>query len=331
MSILRRGVGLAAWTMAICAVAAGGLAQGGRISLALDALTHLAPLYIAAGLLAMAFAVLAGARSYRAPLLLGAAAAVLSASLVAPEFLARDHTPPATGAGRPMKVVQFNTWVGNRDAAEVARWLLAQNADVIVLEEGAPVRSRLMAAGYLPACYGCSPVIFARARPLRRYPPPRVWNDSSRITWATYADPGGEFTVVAVHGHWPDAPGDVRAQAIALRQHLSRLPAERLILAGDFNSTPWSFARRRDDAELGLIRRTRGLPTWPAAAVSHNRLPIPFPYLPIDHVYAGRAWATVSVERGPRLGSDHYPVVVTLAPVSRTANMTKISRSAGSR
>ena len=36
--------------------------------------------------------------------------------------------------------------------------------------------------------------------------------------------------------------------------------------------------------------------------------------LPIDHVYAGPGWRTVSVQRGPKLGSDHYPVIVTLAP-----------------
>lgn len=42
--------------------------------------------------------------------------------------------------------------------------------------------------------------------------------------------------------------------------------------------------------------------------------PTPFPMLPIDHVYAGKGWRAVSVTRGPRLGSDHYPMVVVLAP-----------------
>ena len=41
---------------------------------------------------------------------------------------------------------------------------------------------------------------------------------------------------------------------------------------------------------------------------------LPFPFLPIDHVYAGRDWRTVRVQRGPRLDSDHYPVIVRLAP-----------------
>ena len=44
---------------------------------------------------------------------------------------------------------------------------------------------------------------------------------------------------------------------------------------------------------------------------------VAFPLLPIDHLYAGPGWATVSVRRGPPLGSDHYPLVVTLAPVAR--------------
>jgi endonuclease/exonuclease/phosphatase (EEP) superfamily protein YafD len=45
--------------------------------------------------------------------------------------------------------------------------------------------------------------------------------------------------------------------------------------------------------------------SWPA-----TRSPIPI--LPIDHLYAGPAWRTVNVERGPHLGSDHYPLVATL-------------------
>ena len=65
-----------------------------------------------------------------------------------------------------------------------------------------------------------------------------------------------------------------------------------------------------------LIRRDRALFTWPAQQDSRLRWLGLFPILPIDHVYAGPGWATVKVERGPRLGSDHYPVIVTLAPVA---------------
>ena len=80
---------------------------------------------------------------------------------------------------------------------------------------------------------------------------------------------------------------------------------------GDFNATPWSFTLQRLDHEFGLIRRDRALFSWPIWP--H----LPAPFLPIDHVYAGDGWATVKVERGPKLGSDHYPVILTLAPTGR--------------
>jgi endonuclease/exonuclease/phosphatase (EEP) superfamily protein YafD len=88
-----------------------------------------------------------------------------------------------------------------------------------------------------------------------------------------------------------------------------------MIVTGDFNSTPWSFQRRRWDRAIGIPRRERAVPSWPAR--NYKRLKWPgMPFLPIDHVYAGPAWATVNVRRGPRLSSDHYPLVVTLAPVA---------------
>jgi hypothetical protein len=46
----------------------------------------------------------------------------------------------------------------------------------------------------------------------------------------------------------------------------------------------------------------------------------PAPVMAIDHVFAGQGWPSVDVRRGPRLGSDHYPVVVDVAgrpPVRR--------------
>jgi endonuclease/exonuclease/phosphatase (EEP) superfamily protein YafD len=139
--------------------------------------------------------------------------------------------------------------------------------------------------------------------------------DRYYIAASTITDAQGEFTIFGVHRHWPIRFAKYEAQQQALGKVLASDPSSRSILAGDFNSTPWSFSRRREDRSIGLIRRTRALFSWPAARSSHNPFPAPFPYLPIDHVYAGKGWATVKVERGPRLGSDHYPIVVTLAPV----------------
>jgi endonuclease/exonuclease/phosphatase (EEP) superfamily protein YafD len=131
--------------------------------------------------------------------------------------------------------------------------------------------------------------------------------------WVTLGEGERAFTVAGVHYTWPVPPGAQQSQMARLQQGLAAFDRKSLIVAGDMNSTPWSYTLRRQDAALGLERRTRALFTWPAARFSRWRLSAPFPFLAIDHVYAGSDWTTVSVKRGPAVGSDHYPVMVELA------------------
>lgn len=312
---IRAAFAIAALATAVLSLALAGLAHGGRWSPELDILTHLAPAYLAGSIAAsvLAFA----ARAGRATLLVALCGVLASGALVAPEYL-RDSGPSARAdAPGQLTIVQFNAWIANEQSEAAARWILDQRPDIVVLEEGWSVRARLMSAGYQPACFGCAPVILARSRPVRRFPPPRVWTETSRITYATYRDALGEFTVVGVHGQWPTEIGKVREQQERLLRHMQGWPRARIIMAGDFNSTPWSFIRQRADREMGLIRRTRAVFSWPADKANHNTMSAPLPFLPIDHIYAGEGWATVSVRRGPRLGSDHYPIVAVLAPTGR--------------
>jgi endonuclease/exonuclease/phosphatase (EEP) superfamily protein YafD len=132
----------------------------------------------------------------------------------------------------------------------------------------------------------------------------------------TYRDAGGAFAVIGVHDEWPTNIGDQQRQEARLAAVIAATPRERLIVTGDFNSTPWSFSRRNWDKAFGIPRRDRALFTWPAGVMANMKFKAPVPFLPIDHVYAGPGWATVSITRGPRLGSDHYPVVAILAPVA---------------
>lgn len=136
----------------------------------------------------------------------------------------------------------------------------------------------------------------------------------SPVTLATFSDRRGDYVLIGLHRPWPMNVDEVARQEAYLRRLVRSFGPETAIVVGDFNSTPWSFDRRREDEAMGLIRRTRALFSWPADRVSHNRSPTHLPLLPIDHIYAGSGWRTVSVERGPRLGSDHYPVIVVLAP-----------------
>ncbi len=241
-------------------------------------------------------------------------------ALMTPELVSTLHRPakPAKAADT-LKVVQFNLWAENHDAKATAAWILAQDADVVITEESGGgslpvVRALTKAYPYRNRCAsrnGCDTRIFSRW-PIARDHNFYEDNDSLVGAWATLRHPGGDFTVAGVHFVWPIPAGRWQAQSQTLARRLAPFPKDSLVVTGDFNSTPWSWSLRRQDQALGLERRTRALASWPSGAFS-RLAKAPFPVLPIDHVYAGKAWTTVQVERGPVLGSDHRPVVVTLA------------------
>jgi endonuclease/exonuclease/phosphatase (EEP) superfamily protein YafD len=314
MKYLRIGVTAVAAALGVMGGLLALLAQGGRFDPRLDALTHFAPFYLAAALLGLVAAPL-GFRGRALRWILGVelVACLAGFALIAPEYL-RDGGPtaPANAPGQ-LKIVEFNAWgKGNREADAAAAWILGQAPDVVVLEEGGRVRDLLRGAGYHLSCGGCAAAILSKTAPVGS-----TFRRSYKIrvlaSFATFSDARGTYTVVGVHRSWPTRVRELGVETAYLQNVIRPFPRDSLIVAGDFNSTPWSFARRREDAALGLTRRTRAVFTWPAERVSHNHLPALAPVLPIDHVYAGSGWRTVSVRRGPKLGSDHYPVVVTLA------------------
>jgi endonuclease/exonuclease/phosphatase (EEP) superfamily protein YafD len=90
---------------------------------------------------------------------------------------------------------------------------------------------------------------------------------------------------------------------------VQRFARERFVLMGDLNMTPWSQGLQRLDRLLPLQRVTRAQPSWPAPLNMFGTR-LPFPVMPIDHIYATPDLSPGSVARGPFIGSDHYPVIV---------------------
>ena len=300
----------------VCAVAAL-VAHGGRVSARADILTHFAPFWLAGALAAIGYALLLAPRPLRIALLtVGGVGVIAAGALIVPE-LTRPTSPRApASAPNQLKLIQFNLWGRNADLAETAKWIVDQDADIVVVEEASPaVRDAILRRrDYHVVCGHCQVMIFSKLRPLNSGAPASpAGRPRPPIAQGTYRDTGGEFIVLGTHYTWPTQGSLQQQQGRRLAWVLKHSPKDAMILAGDFNSTPWSFSRRREDELFGLERRTKALFSWPAGEVSTRRVKVPFPFLPIDHVYAGKDWRTVSVERGPRLGSDHYPVIVTLA------------------
>lgn len=316
--LLRAGALVLAAVFAALALAS----QGGRFSDRLDVLTHFTPIWFGGLLLAAALWAATGRRGRTTPAL--ALVGVLSAlTLMLPELTATAKTAGGKVDGETLTVVQFNLWGRNRDPEGTARWILETDPDIIVVEEGYSLSggiARALARRYphRTTCAEpspCSTMILSKRRPIAEGGlSPGVSPAQLAGAWATFAAPGGPFTVIGVHFTWPYPAGPQQQMTLRLAKVLTRFPADRLIVSGDFNSTPWSFSLRRQDRMFGLERRTRAIASWPAGDFSRLRVAFPFPLLPIDQVYAGKAWRTIEARRGPKLGSDHYPVVVTLAP-----------------
>lgn len=304
------------------AAAVGILAWGGMFSARLDALTHFAGFGVVAGLLAWLAGLATGREAARATTTLAGVAVLAWGGLIAPELGKRVLARKAAPAGEMLKLVQFNTWGDGAAPPIRLAWLKAQNPDVIVLEEITnledPVMSELAKTWpYKMTCenrpYPCEVVVLAKKPAIAEGKFSGVSRAQANTAWATFAGAGGRpYTVVGVHIGWPTPDGAQQAKTRTLASDLKGFDLPNTVLAGDFNSTPWSFSLRRQDKALGLTRRTIALPSWPAGQFSRLFLSAPFPILPIDHVFAGSDWKTVKVERGPNLGSDHYPVAVTL-------------------
>ena len=303
---LARTVGgvLAAW-----ALIAAGLAVA---AIQVDVLAHFAPIWLAAGLVVMVAAiVLRWAPLRRFTIVCGAVAVAAGGFLVAPELLRAPEPATPTGTAGEIKLIQFNAYKNNTDIRRVADWLIAQDPDIVTIQEARhDLRDLLLArTGWHVAGAAEHVMIFSREERLRMARP-RLKDSTLTYVNATYLGPTGPFEVVTTHLVWPTEPA-FRRQHEDLARVTDALPRERMIVTGDFNTTPWSHALRRTDQALGVRRVDKALFSWPAQVAGR---PWPLPVLPIDHVYVGRGWRVVSIDRGPNLGSDHYPVIVVLTP-----------------
>ncbi len=290
----------------------------GGVSGWLDVLTHFEPLIASACLAAMIVALMLRRQVGTIAASLCLLGLVASLAVMAPELIARASAQRGAQGGMRVRLLQLYLWEGNRDTERTIAFIRRTNADIVVIEEARQSAAGVPAAlaglyPYRTKCRTCATLVLSRWPTVQRKPARLEGPDP--FTWAQLRAPdGGVISVIGVHFYWPLPPGVQRYQSASLVKLARRFDPSSLIVAGDFNSTPWSYEMRRQDRALGIERRTRALFSWPAGHVSPLDLPAAFPVLAIDQVYAGPAWRTVSVERGPRVGSDHYPVLVTPGP-----------------
>lgn len=256
------------------------------------------------------------ARSTRG--LCGAAAVLSLGMFLSSAGSGSVHLPAAISSPRTVRIVEFNAWSQNRAPDRAARWIIAQRPDIVVLLEaaggGAEIARRL--APTFPhriGCRGdrpCSTLILARLAPVERRGLARGDADNRRALSAAYmrlTPPQGDVGIVAVHLSRPLPLGRQQRELTELASRTADIPRNGLILLGDFNAPPWSTAVR-SASRLLRLQPLAVRASWPAPDAGALFPPL----FPIDQVLLGSGWSAASVVRGPALGSDHYPFVITL-------------------
>ena len=209
-------------------------------------------------------------------------------------------------------LISANVHWSTRDPRALAAWLTAAPADVVVILEVSPAYAQALSQ-WSDYPYR---VIEAAADPfgialLSRHPlqQAQVLHDPRGLASIDVAvdTPQGCVAVRAVHPMPPISPPEkvLRDQLLAAAVSELSVAARPALIVGDFNATPWSSALTPFAAQ-GWRRATALVPTWPTWGRGWLGIPI-------DQVPASAAWRRIDSRRGPDLGSDHFPVRVTLA------------------
>jgi endonuclease/exonuclease/phosphatase (EEP) superfamily protein YafD len=126
---------------------------------------------------------------------------------------------------------------------------------------------------------------------------------------AEVSTPAGPLSLVALHATVPLSGRNSTGRDAVIESvgHIVWRRPGGVVVVGDFNATPWSLPMRRLMAGgrvhygPGAFRGTfpSWLPDWAG--------------LPIDLVLAGGGWRVVGHRHGPRIGSDHWPILAEVA------------------
>ncbi len=246
-------------------------------------------------------------------------AAIPNALAVAPYVTGLFGLPAAVVAAsgsphRTIRLVAANLYYHQEDATAARAYLDPESADILILSEYTPRwREKLRELETIYPQFAIRTrwnpwgiAVFSRY-PLQQVEDLDLGDASSANLRVVVQLPEGRAEIYAVHLTSPPGPAAAARRNDQLRRLAARIAAAdpRLpkIVAGDFNSTPFSpyFADLLRDAGLRDGRLPFGWhATWPT-------WPVPL-WIPIDHCLVSGAVTVTRVAIGPAIGSDHWPL-----------------------
>ncbi len=280
----------------------------GRWSWFLDVAANFRVQY-AAGLAVMAFFLLLARWTRTGSIVL--VGALVNAAVVVPLYL--GGPPDDAPAEGTLRILSFNLFANNENFGEVINYIRQEDADIVFLHEASrPWEVAIEAAEfeYEVTRSRSEELIFGTLVLSRPGDPVTSYGFTTGGARAVEVIHGG----VAVLGIHPLAPTTSERSALRNAQidfagEWSREQRGPNVVTGDFNATPWSYPFRRLLADTDLVNSQKGFgisATFPADGNFLLRVPI-------DHLLHTPDLVVVDRRLGPRLGSDHFPLVVDLA------------------
>ncbi len=212
---------------------------------------------------------------------------------------------------RQLTLLSFNSWVQNDDITAVEAAVRRESADVVVLQEFFREKKALIERlrDLYPFSFGCGKPADCSMVMLAKHPIEKAevvtLGENLPVLIGRFGSQLGYATVISVHTLRAPWIYHQARQVSSLADLLNHQNGP-LIVAGDFNATPYSEMFRSLQQDSGLT----GLqywPTWPA-------MPVALPQLAIDHMFISREVRPLGEPRPiAPAGSDHLPILATFA------------------
>lgn len=250
----------------------------------------------------------------RASSLIFVAAGLVNAALVLPLFIA---SPAEASGDDAIKIVSFNVQASNQNRDTITRWVANSGADLVFLLETSSDWKAALSNTALPyvvmdeipedRVYG----ITVLAKDELDVDLLRVGATQDVVVRAEASIGTDPVAVYAFHPRSPTSEADAEYRDQVMEEVAAMVDAETVpaVVVGDLNATPWSYAFRKLANEGNLVDSLRGngyQASWPASLWYGFKIPI-------DHMLHTAELTTVTRDLGPDLGSDHAPLMVTVA------------------
>ncbi len=219
-----------------------------------------------------------------------------------------------------INLLQLNLFHRNSNKQAVINLIQKHNPDVITFQEVSPRNRKIInklskSYPYRMLCHSSGVRSIAI---LSRFPKASKRSQgcikSKGLGWMQIRVNNKLVSVASIHLRWP-YPYNQRSQIKFLDKHLRAIPRP-VLLAGDFNATPWSDALRKitkatNTNVVGGLRLTYhlDLKRWR----TFRKLPLDFTIgLPIDHVLTSPKLNVHTILKEQFVGSDHFPIVAKM-------------------